>query len=328
MTHGLVPDFVNPLVHEGEVTFERQLPGNTSFSAAYVFSRGLHLPMFVDANLAPSTTTKSYNVLDASGNVAQTVTYPFYTQRANATGVILVGSSDVNSWYNSMVLTFRKPMSHGIEFLANYTLSKATDGGQVPGQYGTFFGTDTPVDPYDRKLEYAPFGPRPAPALRHQRRVVAAHRRHWEQAARPAGQRLELLDHPDRRHRPAGHGQISGFPSGGVNGGLTGAEVSNSGGSVGGRVPWIARNSYRLPTLHNLDFRIGRQFSIAERFHLQFIGEAFNLFNTTNITAVNTTQYNFSNGNLLPNAAFMAPTTASNFIYASRQLQISARLTF
>jgi len=43
---------------------------------------------------------------------------------------------------------------------------------------------------------------------------------------------------------------------------------------------------------------------------------------------VNTTQYNYSNGNLVPNAAFMAPTTASNFIYASRQLQISARLTF
>src|SRR5262249_35122104 len=121
---------------------------------------------------------------------------------------------------------------------------------------------------------------------------------------------------------------ISGFPTGAPDGGLTGGTVSNSGGSIGGRVPWIARNSYRLPSLHNLDFRIGRQFSIMERLNLQFIGEAFNLFNTTNITAVNTTQYNYSGGNLVPNAAFLAPTTASNFVYASRQLQISARLTF
>ena len=37
----------------------------------------------------------------------------------------------------------------------NYTLAKATDGGQVPGQFGTFNGTDTPIDPYNRKLEYA-----------------------------------------------------------------------------------------------------------------------------------------------------------------------------
>ena len=41
-----------------------------------------------------------------------------------------------------------------MEFVANYTLAKASDGGQVPGQFGTFNGTDTPIDPYNRKLEY------------------------------------------------------------------------------------------------------------------------------------------------------------------------------
>ena len=61
----------------------------------------------------------------------------------------------MNSWYNSFVLTFRKRMSGGVEFVANYTLAKAVDGGQVPGQFGTFNGTDTPIDPYNRKLEYA-----------------------------------------------------------------------------------------------------------------------------------------------------------------------------
>ena len=46
-------------------------------------------------------------------------------------------------------------MSGGVEFVANYTLAKASDGGQVPGQFGTFNGTDSPVDPFNRKLEYA-----------------------------------------------------------------------------------------------------------------------------------------------------------------------------
>ena len=132
---------------------------------------------------------------------------------------------------------------------------------------------------------------------------------------------------------------LSGFPSGGPDGGLTGGTVSNSGGATSGRAPWIARNSYTLPAIHNVDFRVGREFSIAERLKLQFIGEAFNLFNTTNITGENNTAFNYAkpgaagcsghtNGCLVPNAAFLAPTTASTFIYTSRQLQLSARLTF
>ncbi len=66
-TRGLDPNFVNPLVHEGEVTVERQLHGGFGASVGYVVSRGLHLPIFVDANLAPSTTTKSYDILGAGG---------------------------------------------------------------------------------------------------------------------------------------------------------------------------------------------------------------------------------------------------------------------
>ena len=69
LAHGLVPDFINPLVHEGEFTIERQLPGNLAFSAGYLFSRGLHLPVFVDANIAPATTTHTYDILNSSGAV-------------------------------------------------------------------------------------------------------------------------------------------------------------------------------------------------------------------------------------------------------------------
>ena len=44
LAHGLVPDFVNPLVHEAEFTVEQQLPGGIALSAGWLFSRGLHLP--------------------------------------------------------------------------------------------------------------------------------------------------------------------------------------------------------------------------------------------------------------------------------------------
>ena len=54
LVHGLSPDFVNPLVHEGDVTFEKQLPMNKSFSASYVVSRALRLPIFLDPRRARS----------------------------------------------------------------------------------------------------------------------------------------------------------------------------------------------------------------------------------------------------------------------------------
>ena len=90
-----------------------------SVSAAYVFSRAIHLPIFNDSNLAPSTTTKSYDILSASGATAQTYTVPFYTNRLDTgTGIITMAYPAVNSWYNSFVLTARKqialrPRVHG-----------------------------------------------------------------------------------------------------------------------------------------------------------------------------------------------------------------------
>jgi outer membrane receptor protein involved in Fe transport len=339
LTHGLTPDFVNPLVHEGEVALERQLPGGLSVSGSYVFSRGLRLPMFIDSNLQPSTGTKSFDVLNSNGTTAQTYTYPFYTKRVDPTGVVLGGFSDVNSWYNSLVLTLRRPTRHGLEFLVNYTLSKSLDGGQVMGQYGTFYGTDSPVDPMNRKLEWA------LSDLDQRQRFVAS--AVWMPTVHNISNvplRFLMNDWAFSTIVTVATGQpvtpnISGFPSGGVDGGLTGGVVSNSGGSIGGRAPWIARNLYTGPGYNNVDFRIGRQFRLTERFRLQLLGEAFNLFNHTNIASVNTTAWNYAaagssfcaghaNGCLSPNAPFFAPTSSSNGLWGSRQLQISGRITF
>jgi len=337
LTHGLVPDFQNPFVHEGQVTFERQMPWGTALTAEYVFSRGLHLPAFIDSNLSAATSTKSYDVL-ANGATAQTVNYPFYTSRIDPTGVILVGYSDVNSWYNSMVLSWKRPMRRGLEFLLNYTLSQATDGGQVPGQYGTFYGTDSPVDPMHRKLEYGPSD------LDQRHRFTGSFV--WAPTFKTGSKAGDLIANgfalssivTMTTGQPI-TGSISGYPSGGPDGGLTGGVVSNSGGNIGGRPNWIARNNYNLPNFYNVDLRLSRAFKLTEKAQLRLAGEAFNLFNTTNIQSLNTTQYNFTNagsgvcaghtnGCLAPNASFLAPTGSSNGLYGPRQLQVTARFEF
>ena len=108
-SRGQVPDWVNPMVHEGEVTVEHQLPKNMSVSGSYVVSRALRLPMFYDSNIAPSTSTRSYDVTSLTGATQSSFTVPFYTSRIDTTtGPILTGVSDVNTWYNSFVATVRE----------------------------------------------------------------------------------------------------------------------------------------------------------------------------------------------------------------------------
>lgn len=336
-TRGLDPKFVNPMVHEGELTVERQLKGGFGASIGYVVSRGMHLPMFADTNLAPSTSTKSYDILNSSNATAQTFVAPFYTQRIDPTGQVFVGYSDVNSWYNSMVITLRRPMRHGLEFTLNYTLSKAYDGGEVIGSSGTFNGSDVPFDPKNRKLEYA---------------LSDLDQRH-----RFVGNAVWMPTIKGIANKAAGYvvngwslstivtmstGQpvtpfISGTPSP-LDGGLTAGEASNASANAG-RAAWLPRNAYTAPGFHNMDFRIARQFPISERVKLSFIGEAFNLFNHTNVSSVNTTAFTYTaagsgvctghaNGCMVPNPAFLLPTATSNLIWGARQLQVSARLTF
>jgi hypothetical protein len=347
LSHGVVTDFVNPLVHEGEATLEKQLPFGMSASAGYIFSRGLHLPVFVDANIAPTTLTHTYDILSGSGAVVQQITEPWYTTRLNPqTGAILTGYSIVNSWYNAGIFTLRKPMSHGVELLFNYTYSKSIDDGAVAGANGTFFGTDPPLNPFNQKAENS------LSDLDQRHRFVGS--------VVYVPQFFKKLSNKPLRYILDGYsissittmasGQpvfatISGFPSGGVDSGVDGAEITNTGGTTGGRPPQLGRNVFTGHSLYNEDLRISRDFAIREKLHFQILAEAFNLFNHTNITSVNGTAFNYSavgsgscttalaagtNGCIIPNAAFLAPTASSstNGLYGARQLQVSAKIIF
>src|SRR5262249_60012397 len=98
----------------------------------------------------------------------QSIKLPFYSSRTAMpgaaaftarldprTGVMNGNSSDVNSMYNGLVLTIRRPMRNGIEVLANYTFSKATDNGQQSGGNPMTEGQvgNPAVDPLNNKME-------------------------------------------------------------------------------------------------------------------------------------------------------------------------------
>jgi len=129
---------------------------------------------------------------------------------------------------------------------------------------------------------------------------------------------------------------------------MTGAEVSTFASATGGRAAWLARNPYSLPNYTNIDFRVGRSFHFAERFGLSFYVDAFNLFNSRIVSAVNTTAFTFEGpgvaatgttacpatgatgykGCFLPSSTFGAPTVTSGSVYGARQLQFNARFEF
>jgi hypothetical protein len=323
------------------------LPWGMSFTGGYLLSRGLHLPVFVDVNIAPTNLTHTYAILNSSGGVAQTITQPWYTQRLNpTTGVILNGFSSVNSWYNGGIFTLRKPMKHGLELLLNYTYSKSIDDGAVAGAFGTFFGTDPPLNPFNQRAENS------LSDLDQRHRFIGSvvYAPQFFKKIQNKGLRYALDGFVFSSVTTLASAQpvfatISGFPAGGVDYGVNGAEITNTGGSTGGRPPQYGRNVYFGHPLYNEDLRIARDFPIRDRYHFQILGEAFNLFNHTNIASVNPTAFNFSNvgagacttalaggtnGCIVPNAAFLAPTssTSTNGIYGSRQLQFSAKIIF
>ena len=85
------------------------------------------------------------------------------------------------------------------------------------------------------------------------------------------------------------------------------------------------------------------QFAIRESWKLTLSGDAFNLFNHNNITAVNTTMYTICAagasctplGGTKPtvnafvfNPKFGVPTQSSNSLIAQRQIQVGIKLDF
>jgi hypothetical protein len=279
--------------------------------------------------------------------VVGTDTEPFYTaaNRINpSTGIILVGQSVINSIYNAAVFTVRKPMSHGLELLLNYTWSHSLDDGAVSGASGTFFGTDPPVDPLNQKREYS------SSDLDQRDRFAGSvvYTPTFRVSNKVLSQIVNGFVLSNVTTLASGQplfATINGFPSGGADSGLTGGTTTNTGGTTGGRPLFEGRNVYRGHPLYDTDLRIMRQFTFREKYRLQFLGEAFNLFNHTNISSVNTTAFNYvaagsgvcttaiaagANGCLSPSPTFMAPTASSstNGLYGARQLQVSAKITF
>jgi hypothetical protein len=303
--HGLDPNFVPPYAHEAELGVEQLLPGKMSLSVGYVGTRGMRLPIFVDANLRGQTPhgARTYNVVDSSGNLQRQITVPVYLISDRIVPTLQsynTGFSVANTWYNSLAVSVRRPFSNGLELLANYTWAHSTDTGQVQGTSGTFYGGDTPLDPnrpfLDNGNSDTDIRNRFVMSFVYQPKIMQDNV--WVKHI--------LDDFLFSGGFTASGGQpifmgmsgtiyTGGAGSYGSGGNIYGGAISSSSGAATtGRPPQIARNSIYAPGYNNLDFRVSRDVPIHENIKLQFVGEAFNLLNRRIITGVNGTYSQYS----------------------------------
>jgi carboxypeptidase family protein/TonB-dependent receptor-like protein len=356
----LSPDFVDPLVHEYDLAVERELPGKLSLSVSLVGARGLRLPVFVDANLAPPDQTRTYSILDSTGVPTGQFTVPFFSNSAPrlnpAVGVLLEGKSVINSWYNGLVVDVKRRISHGFSFDANFTWSQARDTGQVAGVNGTFAGTVRALNPYDLRAEAG------LSEIDMRRRLIINN--YWETPF------AKWTDNATVKHIVGGwrfssiwriqdgrpvEADLSNRPTCGSaanprNGSLTCGAVDGNGLAVNGRIPFIARNSiFTGPGFFDTDMRVSREFKPTERTRLEFLWEAFNVFNRYNpvpssgVFAVDNLAYSFSapgatcvaptgvtnfGGCVAPRASFGTVTSTGNTLYTARQMQFGLKFSF
>jgi outer membrane receptor protein involved in Fe transport len=364
--HGLDPNFVPPLAHEANLGIEQALPGKMSLSVGYVGTRALRLPVFLDSNLVGQTPhgTRSYNVVDTSGNLINQLTVPVYLQsdrRSSAITSINTGFSAANTWYNSLAVTGRRPFANGIEVLANYTWARATDTGQVQGANGTFYGGDTPVDPNNIRRDNGPsdidIRNRFTGSLVYTPQVAESNK--WVKYTLDgftfAGSLIASGGEPIFLGM-SGTVYSGTGSSYGADGNIYGGAMSSSSGApTTGRPPQIGRNSIYAPGFNDIDFRVARDIPIHESIHLQLTAEAFNLLNHQIITSVNTTYSQYINagatvggvkcnastvpaGSALqgcispyvtsPLSAFGVTSGTNNALYGPRQMQFIAKLFF
>lgn len=367
-------NFHNPEVHEFDLSLQQAVGRGTVFQISYMGALGRELPNALNINYNPNANTATsgnpngvvqsvITVSDSSGlgpipNGA-TFTVPTYTGFINPNfGAVNELFSNINSSYHGLVAEVEDKTSKLIQYDVNYTWSHALDYNQ--NESTTTLGNGW-FDPYniDGYAKGANYG---NSSFNVPNRLVA-----WALINSPNTQREDWVKWIANEWslNPVFQGQ-NGLPySATIGTGYPSYSAYGSSWNGAGSnywIPAIGRNTYKQPKTLVLDVRLQKQFTFDARekpYHLQLMGEFFNIANHQNVTGVSNTAYNLSSnssvtsgctGQLVPGQAqqecstltyvpltgsgihasgFGAVTNSgSNFAYSPRQVQLSLRLEF
>jgi outer membrane receptor protein involved in Fe transport len=314
------PNFRTPLTQQFNFQVESQIAKDMSVTVGYLGVNGTKLTRSRDINLFPARLRDGVICPTSSACTASQGTPVQYwahdSGRPNpAFSRITLFESGGNSIYHGGFVQLTKRYAHNYLFQASYTFSKVIDSAPdgtsvVVGNAGddAKVAQNTLAPNLERGLGNAD--------IRH--RFVAS--AVWDITygnSMKGGWRYLFGDWQ--------LGFIMQAQSGRPYSELVTGDPNNDTNQNNDRSPLLGRNTISGPAFRSLDVRVTKAIPFGERFRLQLIGEAFNITNTANFSAINNTRYSFRSGQYLqPTTPFLFPQNT----FDPRVLQLAAKITF
>ena len=268
------PDFSSLYSVNANVSITREIARDLALTATCLFTRGNRLPVIRNINLVPS----GQQLADGQPIFGSGRVFPGF-------GNILAAESVGQSVYNGLNLTLTKRFSRGFEMFATYTWSHAID--DAPEQNNIDSPSFLLSDPTNRRRD---------------RGNSLSDRRHafngnlvYTPAFQGGNRALRYLVNGNL------FAVIATIQSGdvfnmGSNRVLNGDPLTSSAFQ---RPLFIGRNTLRAPRMSEFNIRYSRLFPLGERMKLEFIAESTNVFNRTNVVALNSTATADAAGNIV-----------------------------
>ena len=321
-------NYQQPYIQQYNLGAEYQIGSSTSVSVGYLGVHGVHIQRTRDINESTAVIPMAFHIGTASGPTVFVNARPTGTPRPfTGFGRIFEFESNANSRYNGLIFQVNRRFSHNFQFSGSYTWSHVIDDN--PDATAVVPVTD------DFKLIYDPNNPRLDRGngnndVRHRFILNGVWDLNYAQ-----GIQNRVLKGLAEGWQFAG---ILNAQSGLPYTALVNSDLNNDGNNRNERAPGFGRNTFNMPAIVTLDPRITRTIRITETARLQFIGEAFNVFNHQNITGVRTTFYTLAPGaTLIPQTVIAVGINAFGFPSAAnvngqgnvgRVLQLAAKFTF
>ncbi len=351
-------DLATPTIQAWSLKIEQQIAPNTSLTVAYIGSHGYHQILSGDQNEPANVVCP--NPACPSTLATGTVFYPNTTKAnplvANTTSWFSQGSSN----YHGLEVDLHRAFAHGLQFRANYTLSKNLDNGTA---WNTSVSANTPAYvsvPNRLDLDYGPA----ANDVRHLAAINGTYdlpfgRNHYfasnvspivDRAI--SGWSLSTIANlqsgfpfsPQLGYNPTGSGDTRNPVRPNPNPSFTGnlyphtvakwfdptafvapLSTTNSAGTTitGGAVGTLGRDTLIGPGLRELDLSLLKNTRFGERINTQLRAEFFNILNHSNFTTPNPIVYSALNSATSSTAGVITSTATS-----SRQIQFGLKLNF
>jgi outer membrane receptor protein involved in Fe transport len=316
------PNFQNPKVQQGSVGVEHALSNDLAISVGYLYVKGEDLPRSADINIANPTIVAIPIQGDGTVNVKRYSSVRPFTNF----GRIVEFQSSAESEYNGASLEIVKRFSHNWTARLAYAYGKVTDT-KPDATAVVLVSTD------DAKFAQDTFdleGDREPGDLDVRHRLVFSGI--WD------------LEYGGGIQNPFWRFLASGWTLSGVVTFQTGTpwspsingDLNNDGNNRNDRSPGAPRNRERLPSNLSVDPRITRHLRFGP-VDVELIAEAFNILNATNVIGIQTNQYGFVNGQLVPVGTYRTPCAGGRGCTAQapasagagpRTYQLAAKVTF